>query len=168
MFPHGKLREPFSALRRADAAILTSGCDRPPRQAEEFLNTVPVFRSQIIPVTVNFGVTSVRAAEWHPETDVILASGIANPSGFRKTVEDLGITVVRHSMFPDHHVFRDPELHELISEAEERMLLVTEKDWVKLPEWFKQKPNTAALRIGIAIDREQDLIDLIKHTINRG
>ncbi len=168
MFPQGKLREPFSALTRADAIVLTGGCDRIPPPAEAYLTHTPVFRSRIEPVAIDVGHERRPLPEWRPSAEVLLASAIAAPGRFRQSVESLGVTVAHHEVFPDHYRFGDDELRRLLAHAGGRVVLVTEKDWVKMPAWFKSEPETAALCIEITIDRAQDLIALIRHAVGSG
>jgi tetraacyldisaccharide 4'-kinase len=165
MFPHGNLREPFSALTRADAIVLTGGCDRIPPPAEAYLTHTPVFRSRIEPVAIEAGNERRSLTEWRPPAEVLLASAIAAPGRFRKSVEDLGITVAHHEVFPDHHRLSDNELRRLLAHAGGRPVLVTEKDWVKMPAWFKSEPETAALCIEITIECADDLITLIRRAV---
>ena len=86
---------------------------------------------------------------------MILASGIANPERFRGTAEKLGWTVLDHHSFPDHHRFTDKELRSTLDRAAGLPVVVTEKDWVKLPAWFKELDQVAALRIEMVLDDEE-------------
>jgi hypothetical protein len=87
---------------------------------------------------------------------VILVSGIANPERFRGSTEKLGWIVVDHYSFPDHHRFTDKELQSILGRAAGMPVVVTEKDWVKLPAWFnKETDQVAALRIEMVLDDEE-------------
>ena len=63
--------------------------------------------------------------------------------------------VVDHYSFLDHHRFTDKELQSILDRAAGRPVVVTEKDWVKLPAWFKELDQVAALRIEMILDNEE-------------
>ena len=60
-------------------------------------------------------------------------SGIADPKSFRDTIEGLGAYVIKEIIYPDHHSYAADGLNDIIAETEGAdMVVVTEKDWVKL------------------------------------
>lgn len=165
MFPLGSLREPLSALGRAHMVGLV-GTEAPiPAAAESFVRGKPIFRCQVVPIAVLRG-GRIEPLDQMIGKDVILVSGIAHPVRFQKTVEALGCTVVRHSIFRDHHVFSQRELREFLAEAGDTPVLFTEKDWVKLPDWFTESRRVAALRIGIAMQNEAEFREKLKQFIS--
>lgn len=91
----------------------------------------------------------------------MLVSAIANPHRFRRTAEELGWTVARHHIFPDHHSLTNEELEKIMNQAGELPIVVTEKDWVKLPAWFKQKEQASILRIETVVDEEAAFWDAL-------
>ena len=88
MFPLGSLREPKSALRRADIIILSGREAHIPDVATLYVSGLPSFRCEHKPTEL------IGFENWkHPDDlkgqDVILASGIAHPHRFRKTAEHI-------------------------------------------------------------------------------
>ncbi len=154
MFPWGRLREPLSALKRADIIMLVAG-GTVPAAAANYVQK-PFFRCRPVPAGLASGATlqSLVPSETLSGREVILASGIANPERFCSTAEKLGWTVVDHRSFPDHHRFTDQELQSVLDRACGLPVVVTEKDWVKLPAWFREMDQVAALRIEMALDDE--------------
>jgi tetraacyldisaccharide 4'-kinase len=153
MFPLGKLREPISALQRADI-ICFSGSVLPVfRQLEG----KPIFRYRVEASGVLVGSLpgTLGAPEIFSSVDVVLVSGIANPHRFRLTAAGLGWKVNQHVIFPDHHPYSDRELDDLRSNARGRTMVFTEKDWVKLPKWFVEAPDVAALRVSISMEDQE-------------
>jgi tetraacyldisaccharide 4'-kinase len=159
MFPLGRLREPVSALKRAHVLILMGDDAVVPRSGASWTRGTPVFRCRSVPVAVETGGTSLREQppDVYAGVDVVLVSGIADPNRFRRTAERLAWNVQQHHCFPDHHLFTDAELEQVLARSAGAPVVVTEKDWVKLPLWFKNRDRAAVLRIGVEAANEQAL-----------
>jgi tetraacyldisaccharide 4'-kinase len=155
MFPWGRLREPLSALRRADIVMLLAG-GTIPISAVNYVRG-PIFNCHPLPsgLASGAGLQSLVPSDVLSGREVILASGIANPDRFRGTAEKLGWVVVDHYSFPDHHRFTDKELQSILDRAAGIPMVVTEKDWVKLPAWFKEMDQVVALRIEMVLDDDE-------------
>ena len=156
MFPLGRLREPLSALRRADMVVLVGLGVSIPGPAQRYTQGLPVFSCCQNPVGLvsdpSSPLVSLSVLEGRP---VLLASAIANPERFRDTARELGWKILDHRIFPDHHVITDSELRSILTQWEEATVVVTEKDWVKLPQWFKNTGRVRALRIELVFpDKE--------------
>jgi tetraacyldisaccharide 4'-kinase len=66
-------------------------------------------------------------------------AGLARPSRFLKTLQELSATVVGTRWFADHHFFIQAELDQVKREAKALsadLLVTTEKDQVRLPQGF--------------------------------
>jgi len=162
MFPLGRLREPLTALDRAHLAILMGDETAVPSAAAAYLRGAPTFRCRILPLDIERGAAlPPLAAGSFAGREVVLASGIAHPDRFRQTAERLGWLIREHWTFRDHHRFTDVDLAGILSKAGDFPVLLTEKDWVKLPVWFRGKSQVAALRIRVAVDEEEALLDAI-------
>jgi tetraacyldisaccharide 4'-kinase len=155
MFPWGRLREPLSALKRADIIMVVA--DGAVRIAAASYVQGPVFRCRAIPSGLARGsaLETLEPADAHSGREVVLVSGIANPDRFHSTAEKLGWTILDHFSFPDHHRFTDDELRSILGLAAGLPVVATEKDWVKLPPWFKEMDQVAALRIEMVLDNEE-------------
>ena len=168
MFPVGNLREPFSALDRADIILLTGPEEDIPEKVREYIWDKPLFQINQQADCLLHGPSDHELGLSHLDgRDVMLISAIANPQRFRKMSEHLGWAVRKHREFRDHHRLSDKELSGLIEEADAMPMVLTEKDWVKIPKWFRERPDTYALRISVVINRESDLIDLILDTLRK-
>lgn len=132
LIPFGTLREPITAARAADAVILT-GVTGAPEGAAEPLAAALRF--------TGFGGPAFAAgleAEVRPEPSsprVILVSGIARPERVAKTARRLGLEVVDHIAFSDHHAFPRRSLDRIErvhGRAGGAALVVTSKDLAKI------------------------------------
>lgn len=71
----------------------------------------------------------------------VLFSGIADNSSFRETVENLGICVLEHLEFNDHHMYKSEDIFQVFEKYDvcgADLLLTTEKDYARLnrqKEW---------------------------------
>ncbi len=154
MFPWGRLREPLSALKRADIVMLVAAATVPAAAAGYVQG--PMFSCHPLPSGLASGANlqSYAPVDTLSGREVVLVSGIANPERFRSTASDLGWMIVDHCSFPDHHRFTDKELRPILDRAAGLPVVVTEKDWVKLPAWFREMDQVAALRIDMVLDDE--------------
>jgi len=180
LIPLGRLREPLSALKRADAFLITrtaSGARL--RGIEKMLRAVnsraPIFRSIVKPVAWVDAANGVEKAveDWQPES-VAAFCGLANPNSFRQTLRALGIAPKSFWRFSDHHLYAPAELKRLEDYAQSvdaRVLLTTEKDFHNLePDWYLSIRQTPLywLKITTSVMDGDALVDLIlSRTVGR-
>jgi tetraacyldisaccharide 4'-kinase len=144
LLPAGRLREPLSGLWRADVVFLTRAERMTParlaiirRKVEECLLDVPV-----VPVYGTMAFHDHVSGADHDEgalkgRSVLAVSGLACPESFEDGLRRHGMRVAVQR-FPDHHFFSSEELDHLLHRArrDEREIVVTEKDAVRLPPDF--------------------------------
>ena len=154
LLPRGGLREPPTALRRADVVVMTSTEEEAGPPPED-IPQIPVFSARRRPVALVKG----PANETRPLVDlagekVCAFTGIARPESFRRILEPLCGGIASFLPFPDHHVYiaRDVEdIRQVWRDSGARILLTTEKDGIKLarfPDFFK---DLYLLRIAMEI-----------------
>jgi tetraacyldisaccharide-1-P 4'-kinase len=84
----------------------------------------------------------------------------------------LGVHPVDWVQFPDHHRYRPAELKRMarwLRDAGARSFVTTEKDAINLCEGFAELLAPLPLfylKIALAIDREQELLDAIEQRIS--
>lgn len=143
LFPRGTLREPLSALRRADLVVVTnppatSVTDGVIRVVRQRQSRAPVLSGAYRPMELR---QVDQAPTETPEAlrgrKVLVLAGIAAPKGFAAMAESLGAGVVGLAGFPDHHWYTAGDLARLAARVREtgaEAVLTTEKDWVRLRE----------------------------------
>lgn len=130
--PGGPLREPQSALARADLCAVVGTTAR-----VEWLPGRPLVRARVVPTAVYGPRTDPFPANHLAGRRVALLSAIARPLRFRRTVEALGATVVHEEVYRDHARLPHATLRSFLSRAAAtgaEHALTTEKDAVRVPE----------------------------------
>ncbi len=137
LLPRGLLREPKSALKRADLIVITSrnGNDMQAQDEEEIrrYSEAPICR-----VRFSFkGLFDLQGGtvDIPVGTKVGIFCAIAKPEQFVESIRKLGLEPVYSKFHADHAAFSAEELQGMMLEAEKmgaRWLITTEKDMVKL------------------------------------
>ena len=131
VLPAGRLREPLSAARAADA-ILVYGS---PAEAQQIAGTLGVSTAFI--VTSRYGaVRSIAGPPAGPGDRRVLAfAGIARPRRFFTALRDQGFDVAGELTFRDHHWFSSSDMARIVAAARDAhatLVVTTEKDAVRL------------------------------------
>lgn len=132
LLPAGNLREPLSALRRADILVLRD--DEAPA-IERLAHALPTERSTR-PVLLIRRDLRLPSSSTPPPTRPLLFSGIARPRDLPPMLAALGLHLHADPVvFPDHHRYRDASIAHLLRVAHRtgaNGFVTTEKDAVKL------------------------------------
>jgi tetraacyldisaccharide 4'-kinase len=149
VFPLGRLREPFSAIERADIVLTTRSefSDLAPaieRFVRQWNSHAPVFRAQLHPrAWVRAATGETYPPDQPPFQRPGAFCGLGNPQSFRRTLARLGIELAGWEEFEDHHRYRIRELTHLMRSFEQLgadAMVTTEKDAVNLPEMGEALP----------------------------
>ena len=139
--PVGRLREPLSALRRADIFVVTRADNAHQfasiqARLRQFNDHAAVFRTRLI-ARQWLGYLSGAPVEVLRKRRVAAFCGLGNPQNFWNTLEGLGLEVVFFWAFDDHHAYTPLEVQRLAHQARAHgadLLVTTEKDRINLPE----------------------------------
>ena len=154
LLPRGPLREPISAVVRADAAILTR-CDRGDPEIIAAIcgriQKIPVFQSRHRPYVygcypagqegnANVETTSDRADLNRLAGARVLAfAGIARNSEFKRMITEKAGQVVDFLSYPDHYAYTNEDLNLIGARAKianADCIVTTQKDFVRLHKEF--------------------------------
>jgi len=161
IFPFGYLREPASALNRADIIVFTRAEEETiPEKTAEYIKDKPVFFS-------NIEFKGLYGKDGKADFDlkgkrVFAFAGIASPKKFVKFAESLGMIVEAKKYFTDHHSYLDREAYAVWKKTRDLQAdfaVCTEKDFVKLPEDGLE--GIYYLKIDINVKRIDELFDLL-------
>ncbi|WP_266205671.1 tetraacyldisaccharide 4'-kinase [Pontibacter kalidii] len=143
VLPAGRLREPRSGAKRADAVIV-SKCPASINQQERELivGKVQRYTSPGTPVyfsTFAYGAPVAMGNGSETTKKVILLTGIANAEPLKNYLGSHGYTLLKHLSYPDHHLYTSDNLQELKELLQQpayagASILTTRKDAVKLSD----------------------------------
>jgi len=139
LLPAGLLREPLSALARADLIVVTKTEQADPAAAVEVARRhapgVPLYRAR----TAVLGVLGRDGANVDPADlpagTTVAVAGIARPEAFRATLDGMGIAPAEILAFRDHEPYGPAavgRIERALEESGATAVLTTEKDAVKL------------------------------------
>ncbi len=141
LLPAGPLREPLTALARAHL-VVAAGALRPDdvreveRDVARHAPGVPVVPAAYVATECS----DARRMETVPldrldGARVLAFAGIGAPSGFARTLTDVGAKVMDLVVFDDHYWYTAADVARLAERARSigaETLVTTEKDWVRL------------------------------------
>ncbi|MBI4890715.1 MAG: tetraacyldisaccharide 4'-kinase [Acidobacteria bacterium] len=156
VFPHGRLREPFSALRRADAIVITralpglrhAGLQREIRRHNAH---APIFLARL----------EAKLPALPAQARAGAFCGIGQPESFRRTLSDLRVELAFLQIFRDHHHYREEDLEPLAARAD--FLLTTEKDYLNIPPNLAARLNILAVPVQLVLDEPASLSVLARN-----
>ncbi|MCK4958249.1 MAG: tetraacyldisaccharide 4'-kinase [Planctomycetes bacterium] len=141
ILPAGLLREPVSALKRADAVVITRYDQATIVKISELEKAIERIAPQA---------TIARAVHRNPyakmlkgatlsidelkEKPVYAFCGIGNPKAFFNRLEGHGLKVMGTRVYNDHHNYTERDIKDIYEEAKylgAELILSTQKDWVK-------------------------------------
>lgn len=165
MLPAGFLREPLSALRRADIFVLTQvGADQDTAELCAKLRRIN-FQALIVESIHKPEVfSSVSSPDGFLSLDsfkgksVAVFSGIGNPQGFEDCVSSLEIKIAKAFRFADHHDYTQADIDSIIKAARQMnldVIITTQKDAVKIRELQIRGAAILALDIKLSITKNE-------------
>ncbi len=171
--PMGYLREGLSALKDADAIVI-SRCDQVSEERIQalldFLSryhhpNIPIALIRYTPIGIfNSYYKQVMDLESLKGQKVIAVAAIASPESFFKLLVSLGSEVIETVSFPDHHFFSTEDVNDLLLKASshDAIIMTSEKDMVKLRR-ISQDSRIFSLNVEIDfMQGEEELTQKIK------
>jgi tetraacyldisaccharide 4'-kinase len=137
LLPLGMFRESRDrALRRAQVIVLSSRSldaagktkEVNPSVSALLPDSAAVFRSSL---TLD-GVRTLEGDRDVAPSQICAIAAIGNPDGFFSSLDSLGFVIRERFVFPDHHVFGEAEIREILGRFPELLFVCTAKDAVKL------------------------------------
>lgn len=131
VLPSGRLREPITSARAADAVLVAAGHD-----AADVARTLGV--PQAFTVVQEFDALRALAGgpiAAAPGARVLAVAGIARPARFFAALRAHGLDVVREMTFADHHWYSARDVARITAAARDvqaELIVTTEKDAVRV------------------------------------
>jgi tetraacyldisaccharide 4'-kinase len=162
LLPGGRLREPLSALARADLVVITRTSNAPGlERAIQRYTSSPISYAQSRLDAIRY----VEAGRLGDSVSTQVAGrafafcGIGNPHSFLFTLRDSGLELAGHIFFPDHHRYTKTDGAQIMRAARAagaNALICTEKDLYNLGDAFDGSIDLLCATISVAIEREDD------------
>jgi tetraacyldisaccharide 4'-kinase len=171
VFPLGRLREPFSAIARADVVLITRAhfSDLAPaieRAVRRWNPRAPIFRAALEPRAWVNARDGIHHPIGQPPFHCAGAfCGLGNPQSFRRTLERLSVSPVCWFEFDDHHRYRAREFRRLEHQFAEQgadAMVTTEKDAINLYDEAPTSLPVYYLKVSMAIEREEEFLAAIR------
>ncbi len=161
--PAGELREPLSALERADAFVITGA-------NINLHENLIMFKDNLIKCFPNIPVFTGKYSYNNPllslnnnsilqhelkEQPLLAFCGIAKPQSFLKSLDECDFDIVDSIIFADHHHYTSNDFELLFKKAADcgaQAIITTEKDFVKLPKNIQSPTPVYALPVELVME----------------
>jgi tetraacyldisaccharide 4'-kinase len=159
LLPAGRLREPRTALERADLVVITRSNHAPAIESiARRHSAAPIFYARTALASVYSPSNSQLAASEARSKILFAFCGIGNPAAFIADLRAWGFQIAGYRSFPDHHRYLPSDIAAIEKQAREAGaagLICTEKDRFNL-EVAQPSMHLWVCSISLHIDREDD------------
>ena len=173
VLPAGDLRESRSGAKRAQI-IMVSKCpdDLTEEKKQFYISRIrPQKNQHVFFSRINYDehVFCYDPEKMLPDNnlayyDILLITGIANPKPLQNHLSKFSESV-KHMKFKDHHNFTDDDIKNILAEYKKlgdyKLILTTEKDYVRLKTFDYLRELIYYWPINIEIDHKKDFNNLI-------
>ena len=139
IFPSGPLREPInSGIKNCDLILIIG-------------NNSNIFEKNMIPKQKVFMAKKEISIESCKNKNLFVFSALGNNTNFHNSLLNSGFTIKRIKSFSDHYIFKKNDILSILNLAKKENLTVvcTKKDYIKVPEEFKNKIKPVNLNLKI-------------------
>jgi tetraacyldisaccharide 4'-kinase len=153
LLPAGRLREPLSSLRRADAIVLSGGASDASFAVEGKL----IWR-------VRRGIAPQNVPP-HP----VVFCGIARPENFLLQLRTANIEPAAQAFYRDHHAYTEKDVRELLDlgrRSEAGGFVTTEKDAVNLGPYLSALEPLSVVPVRMELADAANALDTMLHMID--
>jgi tetraacyldisaccharide 4'-kinase len=170
LLPAGHLREPRSALARADIIVITRSTHAPAiESAIRRDSAAPIFYARPKLDAIHSFTEGQIAGAVAPEAlpKLLAFCGVGNPTAFLDDLRTWGLDIVGHKFFPDHHRYTDNDDEEILQQASEAGasgLICTEKDFYNRHAISGHRLPVFYCSISMQIDNADDYWRTVKST----
>jgi len=175
LLPRGLLREPLTALKRADLFLLTKINAVKEEELLQIVKRLKKYNSRAGIFMARYenkalrlyqeeGETQLLAADYLQGKKVLALSGIGNPASFQQSLEECGGEVIHHFIYPDHYQFTDQDIEDILNwpcwKAE---LTDTERDSEASNKGTEEEAGLE--KVDLLVTTEKDLARLKKNML---
>lgn len=167
LFPAGRLREPWSSLRRASQVWITHADLAPAERVADLVGRARELcgPDRVVVTRHRPGALSLLSGQAPPTSlsgqRVVALSALGNPQSFERSVQELGAQVTP-ARFPDHHPYAPGDydrVGRIARQAGAAFIVTTGKDAVKLPPAPADLPPVVVLECELEILQGRQAVD---------
>ena len=162
LIPSGPLRESLNNLKKYDGIFLKSSdkisnLDTIHSIIKNFNKNIKIFHSKV---------KIINLKKFNLSEKYLIFSGIGNNKSFKELLDKNKFNIVKEIYFPDHYNYNVKDISKILKKARDLgvKIITTEKDYVKIPEIYKNNFNY--LEIDLNIIEQEELIKFIKSKFN--
>jgi len=174
LLPAGRLREPLSAMSRANILVFTRTENMPGTvDAIQRLNQYPVFAAatQLVGFRRLGGEITLLSSSEIGAGPFFAFCGLGNPDAFFRDLRNWGVAVCEQIAFPDHHRYTEEDVLQIQLEAKRagaNAFVTTEKDEQNLSGMrFEHQPVYVSV-IDLVVSPESDFKNALNQTLRQG
>ena len=171
LLPAGRLREPLSAMSRANVVVFTRTEVVPgATEAIEELSHFPVFAAttRLLGFRRYGGGIQLESAAEIGGGLFFAFCGIGNPQAFFRDLQTWGLSVCGRAVFADHHRYKEQDVLSIKRAATEggaKAFITTEKDAQSLAAWKFEEPPLFISVIDMAVSPEADFLNVLERLL---
>ena len=162
LLPAGRLREPLSAMSRANLVVFTRTETVPGSlEAVEKLSHLPVFAAstELLGFRRYGGGIQLQSIEEIGDGPFFAFCGLGNPEAFFRDLQAWGLPICGRAVFPDHHRYTEQDVLQIKQAGEgsgAKAFVTTEKDEHNLRGLRIEETAVYVSAIDLAISPEAD------------
>jgi tetraacyldisaccharide 4'-kinase len=154
LLPAGRLREPFSSLKRADAVVFTN---------ETLLNE----SSELFHGKLTWRVRRGIRLNSVPEKPIVFC-GIAKPQNFVSQLRAERLEPAAEKFYRDHHAYTEQDIHNLLQLRQDTGaggFVTTEKDAINLGQHLSKLQPMAIISVTMVLENANNALDTLLRVI---
>ncbi len=142
IIPAGPLRESLNSLSRADIVFIKG------KKNNNFEKELKTFNQNIDIFYFNYEILNKEIIK---DKKIIAFAGIGSNNNFFNLLTENNLNIFMTKSFPDHHLYKEKELDDLIKLAKENeaLLLTTEKDYNRIKNKYYNNIKSVVTKINI-------------------
>ncbi len=177
LLPAGDLRESRSGAKRAQV-IMVSKCpdDLTDEKKQYYLSRIkPQFNQKVFFSSIRYDENIYAKNQILPDNnlsyyEILLITGIANPKPLVQHLSKFSHKV-KHLKFKDHHNFSDADVKNILGEYQKmgdyKLILTTEKDYVRLKTFDYLRDIVYYWPINVVIDKKEEFNQIILNYVSK-
>lgn len=177
LLPAGNLRESRRGVKRADVIVVTKCPEILTEEKKQYYisRIKPKYYQKVFFSSINYDENIINKRQLIPVQnldyyDILLVTGIANPTLIEKELGRYSQRI-KHLKYKDHHAFTIDDIEHIKEEfqklGEYKIILTTEKDYVRLKTFDYLREKLFYWPINIEIDNPEEFDETIRGFVTK-